>query len=1017
MQVPHAAHRVPAGGNFFNHDLKVASFSALTDSRSRRQNLREGVIETSSMITQITKRNGMSVPFDPTKIVIAMKKAAAAVQTPIDDAILEQMVGRVVANLSIVCEGKAEGCPTVEQVQDIVENTLMERGYFKVAKAYILYRFKQSEERKEEVVKEIEEQRLMIERTDGSMEQFSREKMRGYIMQFTEGYEKEIDLDDIVAQVEREVYDGIKTSDMAKLVTLILRARIEHDNAYSFVAARQLNDRIAHEAIGLTLGMTPAERTTAYRNAFVRNIRIGVEAKKYDERLLAYDLEKLAAAIEPSRDNLFKYLGIETLNDRYLVTVNGKLNEMPQMLWMRVAMGLAINETEKEARVIEFYNVMSQFHFVPSTPTLFHAGTPHPQLSSCYLNIVEDDLKHIFKVYGDNAMLSKWAGGIGTSWSKLRGMGSQIKTAGITSQGVIPFLKIANDVTVAINRSGRRRGATCVYMENWHVDFEDFLELRKNTGDERRRTHDMNTAAWISDLFMKRIKEDGQWTLFSPDEVSDLTELYGKRFEERFEEYEAMADRGEINLFKRMKARDLWKKMLTMLFETGHPWITFKDPSNIRSPQDHVGVVHSSNLCTEITLNTSADETAVCNLGSINFPQHVINGALNEEMVRGTVTTALRMLDNVIDLNFYPTVEARNSNMKHRPVGLGIMGFQDALYMLDIPFASDDCVEFADTSMELVSYYAILASSQLARERGAYPTFSGSKWDRGLFPVDTIALLEADRGMTTSIDRTERLDWNLVRESVKQYGMRNSNTMAIAPTATISNIVGSIPGNEPIYKNIYVKSNISGDFIVVNEFLVEDLKKIGLWDKEMLAAIKYHDGSLADIPNVPVELRLKYKETFEIDMRWLVRAAARRGKWIDQSQSLNIFFSGTSGAELSEIYMYAWEMGLKTTYYLRSLGASQVEKSTVGTAGTHLRKPNDSVEKAGPSPVSPVMPEVVVPIIPAGVSAVFTPSPVSVLSPMTRETIEADKVVQEVPKVKPQIKLHVAEDAICESCQ
>ena len=967
------------------------------------------------MITQITKRNGMTVPFDPSKIVIAMKKASAAVQTTIDDPILEQMVGRVIANLGVVCEGKTVGCPTVEQVQDIVEDTLMERGYFKVAKAYILYRFKQSEERKQEVVKEIEEQRLMIERTDGSLEQFSREKMRGYIAQFTAGYEMEIDLDDIVAQVEREVYDGIKTSEMAKLVTLILRARIEHDNAYSYVAARQLCDRIAHEAIGPTLGMTTGERTTAYKTAFVRNIRLGVEARKYDERLLSFNLEKLAEAINPLRDNLFKYLGVETLHDRYLITIDKRgIIEMPQMLWMRIAMGLAIGEVEKESRALEFYNVMSQFHFVPSTPTLFHAGTPHPQLSSCYLNIVEDDLKHIFKVYGDNAMLSKWAGGIGTSWSRLRGMGAQIKTAGITSQGVIPFLKIANDVTVAINRSGRRRGATCVYMENWHIDFEDFLELRKNTGDERRRTHDMNTAAWIPDLFMKRVKEDGAWTLFSPDEVSDLTEIYGKRFEERYEEYEEMAGRGEIHFFKRMKARDLWKKMLTMLFETGHPWITFKDPSNIRSPQDHVGVVHSSNLCTEITLNTSADETAVCNLGSINYPEHIKNGAFDSVMVKGTITTAMRMLDNVIDLNFYPTVEAHNSNMKHRPVGLGIMGFQDGLYKLGIPFASPECVEFADTSMEVISYYAILASSELARERGAYQTFKGSKWDRGLFPVDTIALLEADRGIQTGVDRIEHLDWSVVRESVKQYGMRNSNTMAVAPTATISNIVGSTPGNEPIYKNIYVKSNISGDFIVINDFLIEDLKKIGLWDKDMLAAIKYHDGSLVDIPNIPVELKQKYKETFEIDMRWLVRAAASRGKWIDQSQSLNIFFNGTSGGELSELYLYAWEMGLKTTYYLRSLGATQVEKSTVATAGTHLRKntkgggsvTTESVASGLSSVPSPVATPVAASIL----------SPMSVPSPITRESIEAEKVVSEVPK-KPQVTLHVAEDAMCESCQ
>lgn len=978
------------------------------------------------MITTITKRNGMVVPFDPTKIVIVMKKAFAAEQVIVDDSILEQMTGRVVASLGTLCEGK-EHCPTVEQVQDLVENTLMERGYFSVAKAYILYRFKQSEERKQEVVKEIEEQRLTIERSDGSIEQFSREKMRAYLTEFTEGYEKEIDLDEMVAQVEREVYDGIKTTEMAKLVTLVLRSRIEEDPAYSVVAARQLIRRISDEAVG-NLNNTPkSERVTAHKNAFARNIKLGVEAKKYDAALLSYNLDVLAEALHFERDDLFKYLGIETLNDRYFVRISGKLIETPQTMWMRIAMGLAVNEKDKEARAIEFYNIMSLMRFVPSTPTLFHAGTPHPQLSSCYLNVVEDDLKHIFKVYGDNAMLSKWAGGIGTAWSKLRGMGAEIKAAGITSQGVIPFLKIANDVTVAINRSGRRRGATAVYMENWHIDFEDFLELRKNTGDERRRTHDMNTAAWISDLFMKRVKEDGMWTLFSPDEAIDLTETYGKHFEELYVKYEEMADRGEIVLFKQMKAKDLWKKMLGMLFETGHPWITFKDPSNVRSPQDHVGIVHSSNLCTEITLNTSAEETAVCNLGSINYPKHVVNGVFDAEMVRETITTGMRMLDNVIDINFYPTVEARTSNMRHRPVGLGIMGFQDALYMLNIPFGSDECVTFSDTSMEVIAYHAILASTDLARERGAYQSFKGSKWDRGIFPVDTIALLEAERGLSTNVDSTAQLDWSVVREAVKQYGMRNSNTMAIAPTATIANIVGSVPGNEPIYKNIYVKANISGDFVIVNPFLVEDLRKIGLWDAEMLGAIKYNDGSLADIPSVPVELKLKYKETFEIDMRWLVKAAAYRGKWIDQSQSLNIFFSGTSGKELSDLYIYAWDMGLKTTYYLRSLAATQVEKSTVGTAGTHLRKDADAgVQQdvtfgagAGAPQVAPIVPIVSAEmVVPTPVTPVTSVTPVEPVSVATPSPFVQEIHIQEAPVIpKPQVRLHVAEEAICESCQ
>ncbi|QQR64803.1 ribonucleoside-diphosphate reductase subunit alpha [Candidatus Kaiserbacteria bacterium] len=969
------------------------------------------------MITTITKRNGMVVPFDPTKIVIVMKKAFAAEQVSVDDAALEQMTQRVLASLGTLCEGK-EHCPTVEQVQDLVENTLMERGYFGVAKSYILYRFKQSEERKQEVVKEIEEQRLTIERTDGSVEQFSREKMHAYLSEFMEGYTNEVNLEEIVSQVEREVYDGIKTSEMAKLVTLVLRSRIEEDPAYSVVAARQLARRIADEAVGNFNTVPKAERVSAYKNAFVRNIKRGVEAKKYDTTLLGYNLEALALALKPERDDLFKYLGIETLNDRYFVRVEGKLLETAQIMWMRIAMGLALNEKDKEARAIEFYNIMSLMRFVPSTPTLFHAGTPHPQLSSCYLNVVEDDLKHIFKVYGDNAMLAKWAGGIGTAWSKLRGMGAEIKAAGITSQGVIPFLKIANDVTVAINRSGRRRGASCVYMENWHVDFEDFLELRKNTGDERRRTHDMNTAAWVSDLFMKRVKEDGQWTLFSPDEAIDLTETYGKKFEELYVKYEEMADRGEIKTFKHVRAKDMWKKMLGMLFETGHPWITFKDPSNLRSPQDHAGVVHSSNLCTEITLNTSAEETAVCNLGSINYPKHIINGVFDKSMVKETITTAMRMLDNVIDLNFYPTVEARTSNIRHRPVGLGIMGFQDALYLLNIPFGSDECVTFSDTSMEIIAYNAILASTDLARERGAYQSFKGSKWDRGIFPIDTIALLEADRGMSTGIDRTERLDWSVVREAVKQYGMRNSNTMAVAPTATIANIAGSIPGNEPIYKNIYVKANISGDFVVVNPYLVDDLKKIGLWDAEMLGAIKYNDGSLANIPSVPMELKIKYKETFEIDMRWLVKAAAYRGKWIDQSQSLNIFFNGTSGKEISDLYMYAWEIGLKTTYYLRSLAATQVEKSTVGTAGTHLRKDADSgVQQDVTFGAAPTAGEVATPVgsrMAAVVVEKVAPVAVATPSPFVA-VVEETTIVVATPKTP--IRLHIAEEALCESCQ
>ena len=961
------------------------------------------------MFTEVTKRNGAKAPFNSEKIVVAMRKAFAAENTPVDDSTLRQMADRVVAKLQALFEGKEE-IPTVEHVQDLVEQTLMERGYFVVAKHYILYRFMQTEVRKDEVIEAIEENRLMIKTGKGE-EQFSREAMREYIAQFTVGIESEIDLDSIITQLEREVYDGISTKELSKLVTLVLRAKIELDPAYSQIAARQLSARLYEEAIASDISIKDVDFAQKYRDAFKRNITIAVADKKLASNMLEFDFAKIAQAIIPERDDLFKYLGVETLNDRYFIRAeDGHVLETPQFMWMRVAMGLALGEKEKEAKAIEFYDVMSTLRFVPSTPTLFHAGTPHPQLSSCYLNVVEDDLNHIFKVFGDNAQLSKWAGGIGTAWSKLRATGALIKTAGITSQGTIPFLKIANDVTVAINRSGRRRGATCVYMENWHYDFLDFMELKKNTGDERRRAHDMNTASWVSDLFMKRVKEDGDWTLLSPDEAVDLTETYGKEFEELYIKYEKMADNGEIHLFKKMKARDLWKKHISSLFETGHPWVTFKDPSNLRSPQDHAGVVHNSNLCTEITLNTSATETAVCNLGSVNFAEHITNGVFDTAKVTITVTTAMRMLDNVIDLNFYPTKEAQHSNMKHRPVGLGVMGFQDALYELGIPFASDRCVAFADVSMEVVSHAAIAASSELARERGAYESFTGSKWDRGLLPVDTIKILEENRGLSTGVDTNESLDWAPVRASIAKYGMRNSNCMAIAPTATISNIAGSIPGIEPIYKNIYVKSNISGDFIIVNNALVADLKKAGLWSKEMLDTIKYNDGSIQHLDNVPQALKDKYKETFEIDMKWLMKAAAQRGKWIDQAQSLNIFYSGTSGKELSDLYVYAWEMGVKTTYYLRSLGASQVEKSSINAAGTQIRKKQDGND-AGP--VDVVAPEIVTP------AAEPILSPLAMVSPIQQEQLDAAKVAidKKEPTFKGEIKLHIAEDAVCEACQ
>lgn len=964
---------------------------------------------TMNTLQKIKKRNGSIVDFHPEKIVSAVQKAFRDVLQDAHESDAKEIAELVSGAVRLRYAGTAQ-IPSVEEVQDLVERALMERGYFDVAKSYIIYRYEHAkirEEKQDEVVKKIEERGLLIIKRNGEREIFSIDKIRKTIeFSILPEHAQAINIDALIAQVQREVYDGITTKDIERTLIMVARSMIERDPAYNHLAAQLLLNSLYNETFRRdTMTVMSEDFDSAYRTAFVTNIKRAVELKLLDERMLTFDLQKVAAALHPERDRLLKYLGVATLVDRYFIKDKhaGVPLETPQFFWMRVALGVALNEKEnREAWAIRFYEMISTLRFVSSTPTLFHAGTPHPQLSSCYLNTVEDDLDHIFKVYGDNAQLSKWAGGIGTDWTNIRATGAFIKKAGISSQGVIPFLKIANDVTVAINRSGRRRGATAVYLETWHYDIEDFLELRKNTGDERRRTHDINTANWIPDLFMKRIREDGEWTLFSPDEVPDLHHSYGKKFEQSYTHYEKLADEGKIKLFRRVKAADLWKKMLGMLFETGHPWITFKDPSNVRSPQDHVGVVHNSNLCTEITLNNSKDETAVCNLGSVNFAVHVTNGAFDREMVKETVTVAMRILDNVIDLNFYPTIEARTSNMRHRPVGLGVMGFQDALYQLDIDFASERCVAFADESMEIVSYAAILASTQLAKERGKYESFPGSKWDRGMLPVDTIGLLEAERGETIEVSRDGTLDWSVVREAIKKYGMRNSNTMAIAPTATISNIAGSVPAIEPIYKNIYVESNISGDFTVVNPYLVEDLKKLNLWSEAMLNELKYNDGSIARIAGIPDVLKNKYKEVFEVDMHWLIKSAAYRGKWIDQSQSLNIFFRGSSGKDLSDIYLYAWRMGLKTTYYLRSLAASQVEKSTVQTqqfGSTHKR----SKEGTPAAPVSTLE----TPIREA--SPVQAPSLTAVASSVSASG--------GAPARERTYVLHRAPEVTCESCQ
>lgn len=784
---------------------------------------------------------------------------------------------------------------------------------------------------------------MFITKRSGSRENFSSDKLKRAVILIAGGLEKKIAIDALIQQASQNLFENISTQEIIRALIMAARSQIEKDPIYSFLAARLLWNRLYKEVIGAE-AINWVGLADQYRSAFIQNIKKGAALERLDPKILLFDLELLSCHLRPERDSLLNYLGAQTLYDRYFLRdpASQMILETPQALWMRVAMGLALQEKNRDEWAVKFYDLMSTLRFVPSTPTLFHAGTTHPQMSSCYVNLVEDDLDHIFKVIGDNARLSKWSGGIGTDWTNLRATGALIKGTGVESQGVIPFLKIANNTTVAINRSGRRRGAACAYLEIWHLDVESFLELRKNTGDERRRAHDLDTAAWVPDLFMQRVRANSGWTLFSPEETPDLHHFYGKKFAERYGFYEERAAAGQIKLFKKISARELWKKMLSMLFETGHPWLTFKDPCNIRSPQDHAGVVHSSNLCTEITLNTSASETAVCNLGSVNLARHIKAGQLDKEKLLETVRLSTRALDNVIDINFYPTPEARAANLRHRPIGLGVMGYQDALYQLNINFDSEAMVNFSDELLEFISYHAFSASAELAKEKGAYASFAGSKWERGLMPLDTLRLLEEERGeKIAEVNRNSRLDWGYLRRVIKENGLRNSNCLAIAPTATIANIAGCSPAIEPIYKNLYVKANVSGDFTVINHYLAEDLKKENLWSAEMVEKIKYFDGSIKNIPEIPKRLKEKYKEAFDIDPRRLIKAAAYRGKWIDQSQSLNLFFSGTSGQAISDIYMSAWQMGLKATYYLRTLAASQVEKSTVKTqefGSTHARE-------------------------------------------------------------------------------
>lgn len=884
----------------------------------------------------VRKRDGRFVPFDLPRIQNAIACAFRADLNLAEgqplDADLSAEIGQVAQSVigDIAPMASQTAGVEVERIQDLVEMGLMSRGHYRVARRYIIYRAEHAKMRaiRGETIPTVSASPASIILDDGTRVAFDARRARKRLVEACQGLGDAVDVDELLDDVIRSVFDGIAAREIYRVQILAARSRIERDPAYDVVASRLMRNVIYQEV----LGETPTAKTLAslHRNQFEHSIIDGIRAGRLARELRDFDLARLAAAMCPERDSQFRYLGLQAIYDRYLLHIGGRRIETPQYFWMRVAMGLAMQEGESRAeRAIDFYEVLSTFRFTSATPTLFNAATPHPQLSSCYLSTVNDDLGHIFKVVADNARLSKWAGGLGNDWTPIRATNSHIHGTNGNSQGVIPFLKVVNDAAVAVNQGGKRKGAVCSYLETWHLDIEEFLDLRKNTGDDRRRTHDMHTANWIPDLFMQRVRENGSWTLFSPDEVSDLHDLYGSAFKERYEHYERLADEGELQLFRRVAAVDLWRKMLTRLFETGHPWITFKDPSNIRSPQDHVGVVHSSNLCTEILLNTSAAETAVCNLGSINLLAHVTDGKLDLEMLQATIRTALRMLDNVIDINYYPTPEAEQANRRHRPVGLGIMGFQDAMHALGLSYASDTGVDFADRSMEAISYYAILASTELARERGQYPSYAGSKWDRGLLPIDTLSLLEAERGQAIAIDGTAALDWQPVRVAVAQYGMRNSNVLAIAPTATISTIIGVSQSIEPAYKHLYVKSNLSGEFTQVSEVLVAALKERGLWDTRMLEEIKYYDGSLQNIGRIPLDLRQRFLTAFEIEPKWLIECAARRQKWIDQGQSLNLYLPEPSGRKLHEMYMLAWEKGLKTTYYLRTLAATQVEKSTL----------------------------------------------------------------------------------------
>ncbi|MGE0711577.1 MAG: ribonucleoside-diphosphate reductase subunit alpha [Planctomycetota bacterium] len=898
-------------------------------------------LEAASGSFMVVRRNGDVVAFDAERIERALKKAFLAVEGAESasssrvHALARQLSEQVVHALRRKLS--RGGMVHIEDIQDQVELALMRASEHKVARAYVLYREQRARERSEagETNQPAKAQAMRVRLADGTTRELSGGDLRRVIEAACAGLQ-DTDPRDVFEETTKVLFDGIREHELDEALTMSARTLVEREPNYTYVAARLLLQPLRREAMGAVLGQKAVSGVT-YADYFPAYVRRGVELGQLEPRLLEFDLERLGRALLPERDEAFTYLGLQTLYDRYLLHSEEVRYELPQALFMRVAMGLALDEIDREERALEFYGVLCRFDFMCSTPTLFNSGTTRPQLSSCFLTTIPDDLEGIFGGIRDNAMLAKFSGGLGNDWTRVRGMGARIKGTNGRSQGVVPFMKVANDTAVAVNQGGKRKGAVCAYLETWHMDIEEFLELRKNTGDDRRRTHDMNTANWIPDLFMKRVHEDAEWTLFSPDETAELHELYGRAFEEAYLRYEAKAKDGELRVTKTIRALDLWRKILSMLFETGHPWITFKDPCNVRSPQGHVGVVHSSNLCTEITLNTSDREVAVCNLGSINLVNHLdAEGQLDAAKLERTVTVAMRMLDNVIDLNLYTVPAARRSNLRHRPVGLGVMGFQDALFKLRLPYASEGALEFADVSMEHVSYYSIKASAKLAAERGRYASYEGSLWSRGILPIDSVALLQRERGATPEngwleVDRTQRLDWEALRGLVREHGMRNSNCMAIAPTATIANITGVGQSIEPLYKNLFAKSNLSGEFTVVNDYLVQDLKALGLWDEVMVHDLKYFDGSVAQIERIPAELRALYASAFEVEPSWLVRAASRRQKWIDQAQSLNLYMAEPSGKKLDTLYKLAWTSGLKTTYYLRALGASHAEKSTIST--------------------------------------------------------------------------------------